>query len=65
MKQKNQKYPQETTTYTVVSEPAIAYGMKRESIVCQEHSSRNDILRAIDTEELLSRLRPRIKSLFE
>ena len=58
-------YQEETPQRSVVSEPVIVYGVKQEKIEYQEHTSRNDIMRSIDAEELLNRLRPRIKSLFE
>ena len=49
----------------IVSEPVVAYGYRRDTVNTQNVILRNDINTAIDGEELLSRLRPRIKSLFK
>lgn len=59
------RYQKEEQITHVVSEPAVVYEVKAEVNELREQTSRNDIHSAIDGEELLDRLRPRIKSLFE
>ncbi len=49
----------------VVSEPVVAYGSRSKTDVCRNYAERNDMKAAIDGDELLNRLRPRIKSLFK
>ena len=59
------KYEVEYPVTPVVSEPVAAYGMRSEVSNSPRFTSRNDIKLAIEGEELLNRLRPRIKSLFK
>ena len=59
------RYQDENPMTPIVSEPVVAYGYRRDTVNTQNVILRNDINTAIDGEELLSRLRPRIKSLFK
>ncbi|MBO5015114.1 MAG: hypothetical protein J6C92_04800 [Bacteroidaceae bacterium] len=59
------RYQEEEPITHIVSEPTVVYEVKSEVNEYREKKSRNDIHSAIDGEELLNRLRPRIKSLFE
>lgn len=49
----------------VVSEPSVTYFVQNDVNTCLEHVPNSDMESAVDGEELLNRLRPRIKSLFE
>jgi len=59
------RYQEENPKTPVVAEPVVIYGVRSEVDDYHEIASRNDINSAIDGEELLNRLRPRINSLFE
>lgn len=60
---KMKSYREQKTKEQNVGEPMIAYtNSKKDSTVFVE--MRDDVRRAISGEELLSRLRPRIKTLF-
>lgn len=59
------RYQEKEPITHIVAEPTIVYGIKNEVNECREYTLRNDIHSAIDGEELLNRLRPRIKSLFK
>lgn len=49
----------------IMAEPMVSYGVRSETRNSQKHVLRDDIHSAIDGEELLNLLRPRIKSLFK
>lgn len=59
------RYQEESPKTPIVAEPVVTYGVKNELNDFRKCASRNDMNSAIDGEELLNRLRPRIKSLFE
>lgn len=59
------KYDEEYPVVPVVAEPMAVYGTRDGVRNCPKFISRNDIKSAIEGEELLNRLRPRIKSLFK
>ncbi|MCD8182922.1 MAG: hypothetical protein LUE99_07285 [Bacteroides sp.] len=59
---KSKPYKEQKTTQQKVSESTVAYSKIDSSIVMGE---RNDIKSAISGDELLDRLRPRIKALFK
>jgi len=65
MMKKIKKYQIEDSGTPIVAEPVIAYGSRSEADICRNYASRNDMKAAIDGDELLNRLRPRIKSLFK
>lgn len=48
----------------VAAEPVIVYAVETEDSTCKVFTSRDDSNRSITGDELLNRLRPRIKSLF-
>ena len=57
-------YRQSECKPLVAKEPDVAY-VSSHKVSCINSKERNDIERAISGEELLNRLRPRIKALFE
>lgn len=59
------RYKKKEPITPIVAESTVVYGVKRDVNECQGGDLRNDIYSAIDGEELLNRLRPRIKSLFK
>lgn len=59
------RYQEESPKTPIVAEPVVTYGVENELNDFRKCASRNDMNSAIDGEELLNRLRPRIKSLFE
>jgi len=61
----NNKYSEIEKPCPVVSEPAMVYGIRRENSGKSDYSLRNELKSAITGEELMTRLRPRIKTLFE
>lgn len=65
MMKKIKKYQIEDSGTPIVAESVVAYGSRHEVNVCHNYASRNDMKAAIDGDELLNRLRPRIKSLFK
>ena len=62
---KTTKYDVEYPVTPLVSEPMGAYGIRNEVSDRLKYTLRNDIKSVIEGEELLNRLRPRIKSLFK
>ena len=60
----NNQYQEDSIT-PIVDEPNVAYETRGNVFDSQNHVLRVDIHSAVDGEELLNRLRPRIKSLFE
>lgn len=54
----------ETEKDVIASEPVVTYGAVRDISINTIAKSRDNINQAITGEELLNRLRPRIKSLF-
>ena len=60
----NNQYQEDSIT-PIVDEPNVAYETRGNVFDSQNHVLRDDIHSAVDGEELLNRLRPRIKSLFE
>ena len=61
----NNKYSEIENPRPIVSEPAMVYGIRRENSDKLDYSLRNELRSAITGEELITRLRPRIKTLFE
>ena len=61
----NKKYSEIENPRPIVSEPAMVYGIRREYSDKSDYSLRNELRSAITGEELITRLRPRIKTLFE
>lgn len=61
----NKKYQIEDSSPSVISEPAATYCVSNEVDIYLKEVSNSDMASAIDGKELLNRLRPRIKSLFE
>lgn len=62
---KTNRYQDEKPMTPIMAEPVVAYEARSETRNSQERVLRDDIHSAIDGEELLNRLRPRIKSLFK
>ena len=58
------KYQQIKSKISVAKEPEMAYGKSRK-VSFSKVQNRGNIEHAISGEELLNRLRPRIKALFE
>jgi len=62
---KTNRYQDENPMTPITAEPMVVYETRTEIENVQKLVLRNDMNSAIDGEELLSRLRPRIKSLFK
>lgn len=66
MDKKVKKYEVAEDDLVIAAEPMVLYGCAIQTVSSSERcDTRNDVKRAITGEMLLSRLRPRIKSLFE
>ena len=66
MDKERKTYEMEEAEPMIAAEPMAAYGNDRQTVLLSSaRNVRGDAARAITGETLLSRLRPRIKSLFE
>ncbi len=66
MDKERKTYEMEEAEPMIAAEPMAAYRNDRQTVLSSSaHHVRGDVARAITGETLLSRLRPRIKPLFE
>ena len=65
MIKKVDEYQINDTKTQIVSEPVVAYRVQGETNILNNCTLRDDMKSAIEGEELLNRLRPRLKFLFK